>query len=253
MTKNRLLILQILPLIIFLLTWEFSVRYDKELIFFFGMPSKIISYLVSKVFDGSLLLDILCTSAEAIGGFILGNLLGIILGLSFWYSKTAAEIARPYIIALSAAPVFALAPIFIIWFGTGILSKVMIATFSTVFLALFQAYTGARQVPREYTELMQTFRANKNQIFRKVITPSAIVWVISAFKMNVGMALLGAFIGEFISSERGLGHLIMVASGLFDISLVFAGITCLMIIALLLTSLVSHLEVPLKHMVARYL
>ncbi len=253
MKNIRLLILQFIPLVIFLLVWEFSVRPDKQLIFFFGLPSKIFMYLVSKTCDGSLVLDIASTLAEAIGGFILGNFLGIVIGLSFWYSKTASDIAKPYIIALSAAPVFALAPLFIIWFGTGMWSKIMIATFSTVFLALFQAYTGATQVPREYVELMQTFRSTRNQIFRKVITPSAIVWVISAFKMNVGMALLGAFIGEFISSERGLGHLIMVAGGLFDTSLVFTGITCLMIIALTLTTLVSRLEVPLKHMVARYL
>lgn len=252
--KNfRLLTLQLTPLIVFLLAWELSVGHDKKLIFYFGLPSKIFSYVISKSIDGSLILDIASTLVEAIGGFILGNFLGILIGLSFWYSKNAADIARPYIIALSAAPVFALAPLFIIWFGTGILSKIMIATFSTVFMALFQAYTGATQVPKEYVELMQTFRATRNQIFRKVIAPSAIVWVISAFKMNVGMALLGAFIGEFISSERGLGHLIMVASGLFDTSLVFAGITCLMIIALILTTLVSKLEIPLKHMVARFL
>lgn len=249
----KLLILQLMPLTLFLLFWEYSVRHDKQLVFYFGLPSKIFTYLVTKTSEGSLPLDIAYTLGEAIGGFILGNFLGILVGLSFWYSKMAADIARPYIIALSAAPVFALAPLFIIWFGTGMWSKIMIATFSTVFLALFQAYTGATQVPREYVELMQTFRATRNQIFKKVIAPSAIVWVISAFKMNVGMALLGAFIGEFISSEHGLGHLIMVASGLFDISLVFTGITCLMIIALTLTTLVSKLEIPLKHMVARYL
>lgn len=241
------------PLVVLLLSWELLVCHDKQLIFFFGQPSKIWTLLVERLANGSLLVDFVTTLFEAAGGFLLGNVFGIVLGLSFWYSKTAAEVARPYIVALSAAPIFALAPLFIIWFGTGMLSKVMMATFSTVFLALFQSYTGATQVPKEYLEVMQIFSASKNQMFRKVIAPAAVVWVISAFKMNVGMALLGAFIGEFISSEHGLGHLIMVASGLFDISLVMLGVACLMLIALTLSFIVSKAEIPLKHVLARCL
>ncbi|HEY9788735.1 MAG TPA: ABC transporter permease [Candidatus Obscuribacterales bacterium] len=253
MRRMPVLLLQAIPLAVFVAAWELSVRHDKKLVFFFGTPSKVFDYIATKTMDGSLIIDFGTTLLEALLGFLIGNVVGTLLGLAFWFSRTAVTIVRPYIVALSAAPIFALAPLFIIWFGTGLLSKVMMATFSTVFLALFQAYTGATQVREEYVQLMHSFGATRNQIFRKVIAPSAVVWVISAFKMNIGMALLGAFIGEFISSERGLGHLILVASGLFDISLVLAGVVCLMLIAVFFNIVLARLEIPIKHLVARCL
>ena len=246
-------IYQATPLIAFILLWEFFVRADAKLIFFFGLPSKIGAYLFSKTIDGSLPIDFTTTFIEALSGFIIGNLLGTLIGLSLWYSKTAFVISRPYIIALGSAPIFALAPLLIIWFGTELFSKIMIATLSTVFIALLQAYTGASEVSNDYLRLMKTFGANKNQTFRKVIAPSSIVWVISAFRINVGFAILGAFIGEFISSSRGLGHLILVASGLFDISLVLCGVLLLICMALIFNFVISRIESPLKRLVVKHL
>lgn len=253
MTDKYLKLYQTIPLIVFLFLWEILVRGDNQLIFFFGLPSKIISYLYFKTVDGSLPINFMVTFIEALLGFIIGNLLGMIIGLGLWYSKTAFSIAKPYIIALGSAPIFALAPLLIIWFGTGIFSKVMIATLSTVFIALLQSYTGASEVSIDYLRLMQTFGASKNQTFRKVVAPSSAVWVISAFKINVGFALLGAFIGEFISSNMGLGHLILVASGLFDISLVMCGVLLLICIALLFNYVISIIETPLKRLIVKYL
>jgi NitT/TauT family transport system permease protein len=100
---------------------------------------------------------------------------------------------------------------------------------------------------------MQTFGATKRMVFRKVIAPSAVVWVISAFRINVGFALLGAFIGEFISSNQGLGHLILVASGLFDISLVLCGVLLLICIAFIFNFAISRIESPLKRLIVRWL
>jgi NitT/TauT family transport system permease protein len=238
---------------LFLLFWELIVRGDRQLVFFFGLPSKIGSYLIWKTLDGSLLTDFTITFIEAVAGFIIGNILGTLVGLSLWYSKIAFAIARPYIIVLGSAPVFALAPILIIWFGTGMFCKIMIAALSTFFIALSQAYTGASEVSGDYLRLMQSFSATKNQTFRKIIAPSSLVWVISAFRINVGFALLGAFIGEFISSEKGLGHLILVAGGLTDMSLVLCGVLLLSCIALFLNYVVTKLELPLKHLIVKYL
>jgi NitT/TauT family transport system permease protein len=253
-TESKLVrALRPLPLLLFLAAWEFFVRGNDRLVFFYGQPSKVAAILLHRTLDGSLATDMFVTLFEATAGFVLGNLIGTALGLGLWYSRTTFQIARPYIIALGSAPVFALAPLLIIWFGTGMFSKVMIAALSTVFVALFQSYTGSADVSNDYIRLMKTFRATKNQTFRKVVAPAAIVWVTSAFKLNVGFAILGAFIGEFISSNRGLGHLILVASGLFDISLVLCGVFLLACIALLLTWLVGQLEAPLKHIVVKYL
>ncbi len=197
--------------------------------------------------------DFTTTLGEVVAGFLIGNLVGTALGLALWFSRHVFLIARPYIVALGSAPLITLAPLLIIWFGTGFTAKVLIVAFSTVFVSLFQAYSGASEVDPEYLRLMQSFRATKLQTFRKVVAPAAIVWVMAAFRMNVGFAILGAFLGEFISSSQGLGHLIVVATGLFDISLVLCALFLLIAMALVLNYLVSHAEEPLKHLIVKYL
>ena len=246
-------IYRLLPITVFLVLWEFIFRGNKELVFYYGLPSKIFHYLITKMLDGSLLQDFFITLNETVIGFVIGNIIGTFIGLSLWFSSTLFKISKPYIIALGSAPIFALAPLMIIWFGTGMFSKIMMATLSTLFIALFQAYSGASDVNPDYIKLLKTYKASKIQIFRKIIVPSSIVWVIGAFKINVGFALLGAFIGEYISSNAGLGHLILVASGLFDISLVLTGVFLMIIIALLLNFCVVKIEKPLKKLIIKYL
>lgn len=251
--KVRLFLWRLLPLIVFLSIWELSVRGDSRLIFYFGLPSRIWHHLVAKISNGSLINDFITTLSETVLGFTLGNLLGTFIGLVLWFSNRLFEISKPYIIALGSAPIFALAPLMIIWFGTGIYSKVMMATLSTVFVALYQAYSGASKVNESYINLMKSMRASKVQVFKKVIAPSSIVWVTAAFKLNVGFALLGAFIGEYISSNAGLGHMILVASGLFDISLILTGVILLIAIAIGLNYCVDKLEHPIKRIIVKYL
>lgn len=253
MKFKRITIYRLIPLTIFILLWELIFRGNKELVFYYGLPSKIFDYLISKTLDGSLIKDFFITLSETIIGFVIGNLIGTLVGLSLWFSNTLFKISKPYIIALGSAPIFALAPLMIIWFGTGMFSKVMIAILSTLFIALFQAYSGASDVNPDYIKLLKTYKASRFQIFRKIIVPSSVVWVIGAFKINVGFALLGAFIGEYISSNAGLGHLILVASGLFDISLVLTGMILLIVIALILNYCVSKIEKPLKKIIIKHL
>lgn len=249
--KHKINIIRILIFVVFIISWESICRLNHKLIFFFGIPSKIFSYTIDKILDGSLIVDFSITFFEAVAGFLLGTIIGTCIGLSLWFSKTIFEVSKPYIIALGSAPIFALAPLMIIWFGTGITSKIMMATFSTLFIALFQAYSGASNVDKDYITLLNTFNANKKQIFRKIILPSSLVWVISGLKINIGFAILGAFIGEYISSSAGLGHLILVSSGLFDISLVLTGVIFLVLIALLLNYLIIKLEEPVKKLVVK--
>ncbi len=253
MKFNKLIIYRLLPIVVFVLIWELLFRGNKELIFYYGLPSEIFKYLVSKTIDGTLIKDFFVTFTETVIGFIIGNIFGTLIGLSLWFSNTLFKISKPYIIALGSAPIFALAPLMIIWFGTGMYSKIMMAVFSTLFIALFQAYSGASDVNPDYIKLLKTYKASKFQIFRKIVVPSSIIWVIGAFKINVGFALLGAFIGEYISSNAGLGHLILVASGLFDISLVLTGVLLMIAIALLLNICVSKIEKPLKKIIIKYL
>jgi NitT/TauT family transport system permease protein len=251
--SNLIHLWRALPVLALVSAWEFTARRVPGFTFFFGSPSRIGGYLVARALDGTLARDVLVTFAEAVAGFSLGSVAGTAIGLSLWYSKLAMAIARPYVIALGAAPIFAFAPLLVIWFGTGMFSKIMTATFSTVFVALMQSYTGASQVSGDFLRLMRTFGATTSQTFRKVVAPSSIVWVISGFRLNIGFAILGAFIGEFVSSTIGLGHLILVASGLFDISLVFCGVICLCALALFLNLLVGQLEPRLTRWIVRHL
>jgi len=253
MLKFKLSFLRLIPLVAFILGWQRLVGNDRHLAFYFGSPSRIWEYLVSKSSDGSLEIDFFTTLGETLSGFLLGNILGTCIGLSLWFSTRAFDIARPYIIALGAAPVFSLAPLMIIWFGTGLFSKIMMATLSTFFVALLQAYSGAAEVDAGHIKLMKSMNASKMVIFRKVIAPSSIVWVIAAFRINIGFALLGTFVGEYISSEKGLGHLILVATGLFDISLVLTGVLMLMIIALGLNFLMNRIQSPIKKIIVQCL
>jgi NitT/TauT family transport system permease protein len=252
LNKTKLFLFRCLPAVVLLILWELLVRDNTRLIFFFGSPTKIIAYFVSRIADGSLVIDFSSTFGEVVAGFIIGNLLGTAIGLALWFSRPVFLVARPYIVALGSAPLITLAPLLIIWFGTGFFAKVLIVAFSTMFVALFQAYNGASEVDPEHLKLMQSFRATKMQTFRKVVAPAAIVWVMAAFRMNIGFAILGAFLGEFISSSQGLGHLIVVASGLFDISLVLCAVFSLVGIALALTYLLSHVEKPIKHLIVKY-
>lgn len=245
--------LQLLPALLFVAAWEVLVRINPQLVFFFGSPSKVVGHLTRTLADGSLLRDATTTFLEAISGFIIGNVVGIAMGISLWYSKMAFTIAKPYVIVLGAAPLFALSPVLVVWFGIGFLSKVMIVTLSTVFIALLQAYTGASEVDRRYSLLLKSFGASKSQIFRKAVLPAALVWVFSGLRLNIGFALLGAFIGEFISSTAGIAHSILVASGLFDMSLVLLGVFLFMLMALSLNLALSAVEPFLKRSVARWL
>ncbi len=240
--EYKILLYQLLILFIFLIGWEFLVSGSKRAVFLYGSPLIILKIFYNGLISGRLLHDTYITLSETIIGFIIGNVIGIILGLGLWYSKTVFKIVKPYIIILGSIPIFALAPLMIIWFGTGILSKIVLVVLSTFILSMVQSYKGASEVDEDKIRMVKAFGATKNQIFTKIIVPSSVVWVISAVKLNIGFALLGAFIGEFISSEAGLGHYIIVSSGLYDISSVFVGVIMIAIISLVLSYIFDKIE-----------
>ncbi|NIA14246.1 MAG: ABC transporter permease subunit [Nitrospiraceae bacterium] len=208
-------------------------------VFFFGSPYSVGRYLVVKSIDGSYLVNLGVTLLETTAGFVIGNLVGSFLGLSFWYSPRLSQVSRPYIVALGSIPIFAVSPIVIIWFGIGLPSKIALAAISTMVVATVHAFEGASQTDPRLLELLHSMRASKFTAFRKVVVPSAITWLFAGYRMNVAFALLGAFIGEFISAEAGLGHMIIQAMGLFNIPLVLAGVVGLCVISFVLTSMVN--------------
>jgi len=240
--KPAEIFLYFLPLLLFLLVWAWFAEGTPQVQFIFSSPSQVFNVFIKLVNNGELIRNSGITIFEALSGFLMGTICGAIIGLSLWYSQIIAKIAKPYITALATIPIFALAPIIIVWFGIGIWSKIMLAFISTVSIAIVQSYQGAMSVEPKFLRLMQVVGANRQQTFRLIVIPSSLIWVINAAKLNIGLALLGAFIGEFISSEQGLGYMIVKASGLYDMATVIVGIIALIIIALVLTTIVEHIE-----------
>jgi NitT/TauT family transport system permease protein len=236
------IILYPLPLIMFVIVWHALTSNSPERQFIFSSPQQVLDAFLKLSSSGELLKNTGVTAAEAICGFGMGTCLGAAIGLSFWYSKAVARVAHPYITALATVPIFALAPVVISWFGIGIWSKIMLAFLSTVAVAIVQSYQGAMSIEPRFLKFMHVAKASRWQIFRIVVVPSSLIWVINAMRLNIGLALLGAFIGEFISSEEGLGHMIVRASGLYDMATVFVGIIALIFVALVLTAVIDQLE-----------
>jgi NitT/TauT family transport system permease protein len=222
--------------------WEQSTANNKQAAFMFGSPSAMAGFLNQMVGDGSLWSDTYVTGLETLLGFLVGNFIGTVIGLSLWYSRFVSQVVQPFVIALGSIPIIALAPIIIIWFGTGLISKVAMSTLSVVIVALVTSYKGAAGVDPDQVNLMRTLGASKFQIFRKLVVPASLVDIFAGLKLTVGFALIGAIVGEFMSSSEGLGHAIFKAGSLYIIPKVFAALVATIALALLLTFVVGRAE-----------
>ncbi len=236
------LMVQALILIAFLAFWEYQAGKSKQSAFMFGSPSAIGHFLWQMILDGSLVRDISVTGSETLLGFLLGNLIGTFVGLSLWYSLFVSRVVQPFVIAIGSIPIIALAPIIIIWFGTGLASKVAMSTLSVVVVALVTSYKGAIGVDPDQINLLRTLGARKPQIFSKLVIPASLTDIFAGLKLTVGFALIGAIVGEFMSSSEGLGHAIFKAGSLYIIPKVFAALVATIALALLLTFIVGKVE-----------
>lgn len=232
----------LLPLACFLAVWEAIGYASPSSEFFFSRPTAVARTFVAALRDGSLLAHTAVTSGEAVSGFLLGNLVGASVGISLWYSELTARVAKPYLVALGALPVFAIAPMTVLWFGIGAGAKIALAFLATIFVATGHAYKGAEEVDPLLLRRFRVFGASRAVIFRHLLLPSAAVWIIGSLRITIGAALLGAFVGEFIASQRGLGYMIIRASGVYDTPRVLVGVLTLIALALLLDYCVSLLE-----------
>lgn len=239
--KKNYWILSLGVFIVFLIVWQLFAL-SAKFSFFFGSPVAVASSIWMNVVNGILLYATLITGIEAIVGFIIGIILGTLIGFFLWYSAAAAHIAKPFVIILGAIPAFAFAPVIILWFGIGITMKIALAALGVFLIALTQAYEGAKSVDQEEYKLLKLYGASRWQILQKVIFPSSLDWVLASMKLNIGFAILGAFIGEFISSNVGLGHFMLTAGSLYDIPSVFAGGFFLVLLSLLLNWIVGYVE-----------
>ena len=234
--------LQMAAVVSFFALWEIGIRAEWISAFLVGSPTGIFSLAYRMILSGELLSDTWYTLFEAILGFIIGTIFGSLLGLALWYSVFVARLVEPFIVAINSVPKIALAPIVVLWFGTGLVSKVALSVSLTAIVALIAAYQAAKDADVDLQSLLISMGADKHQVFFKAVVPSTLPSIIATFRINVGFGLVGAVVGEFISSQRGLGHLIYTASSLYDLNTVWVGLFTLMIMGFILYYVIDIIE-----------
>jgi NitT/TauT family transport system permease protein len=213
---------------------------DRQAAFFFGEPLVIFARVWRWFVTGADIYQHLwVTLLETVLAFGLGTLMGMGCGLWLALSPMAAAIADPYIKALNSMPRVILAPIFTVWFGLGIASKVALGVTLVFFIVFFNVYQGVKEVSPVVLANARMLGASPRQLLRHVYLPSATSWVFSSLHTSVGLAFVGAVVGEYLGSSRGVGYLILQAAGAFDINTVMAGILVLTGFALVLDAAVG--------------
>ncbi len=242
MTRRRVLALQILLLLAVFVIWDVLTRTGILAPFFFGEPLVVLQRIWEWFSGGTIYKHLAVTLIETILAFVLGTIAGLVVGLWLALSRTASLLLDPYIKAFNSMPRVILAPIFAVWFGLGIWSKVLLGVTLVFFIVFFSVYHGVREVNPVLVANARMLGASKRQLLRFVYLPSATAWVFSSLHAAVGMAFVGAVIGEYLGSAKGVGYLILQAEGVFDINTVFAGVLVLTMCALLLDRLVTVAE-----------
>lgn len=196
-----------------------------------GSPVGIWNAAITMARGGTLFTDVGITMQETLEGFFLGTVIGTVLGLMLWFSPFAARVFEPFLVSLNGFPKIALGPMIIIWFGSGQLSKVALAFASTVLVALLSSYQGTKEIDPDFQRLLSSLGASRWHLFKILMLPGVMPWIMSAMRINIGFALVGAVVGEFISSSAGVGYAISVAGGLFELNTVWVGILLLTLMA----------------------
>ncbi|PRX04690.1 ABC transporter permease [Martelella mediterranea] len=228
--------------IVLIALWEVGARTGFVDAFFWSQPSAI--WATAKTFftSGTAFIDISFTFRSTLLGFFFGTLIGSAIGLSFWWSKNYAAIAQPYIICFESLPKLALAPLVVLIFGMGLASKVAIAIALTVVVSTLTTYSGVKTLDRDSERLFYSLGASRWQVFTKFVVPSCLPWIISVLRVNIGLALTGSIVGEFISSQYGLGRTILYAGQTYEIALVWVAVAVLSALSIVMYIAVSWLE-----------
>ena len=216
---------------------------ERQAAFFFGEPLKVLARVWAWfVADADIYRHLAVTLVETLLAFAIGAVTGLFAGLWLALSPMASAILEPYVKAANSMPRIILAPIFAVWFGLGIASKVALGVTLVFFIVFFNVYQGVKEVSPVVLANARMLGANRKQLLRHVYLPSATSWVFSSLHTSVGLAFVGAVVGEYLGSSQGVGYLILQAEGTFDINTVFAGIVVLTAFALALDALVGVVE-----------
>ena len=243
----RLLLLRLALGLAFLAIWQFtSGRFIST--FWFSQPTLIFDHLriyllgEGTVFEGKLISDMFITLRAMITGYFLGASAGLILGFLLAQWPLAAQVLKPYLLAFYGVPRIALAPIFILWFGIGIESKIFLAALLAFFMTFFNTFTGIQSVDLQQKNVARVMGASQLALVNKVILPAASPWIIAGLRVSIPYALVAAVVGEFIASSEGLGFRLVLAQQQFDTTGVMAGIFILMFIVMFFNMILDQVE-----------
>lgn len=226
----------------FLGLWQLAASQRIVDPFITSQPTAILQKFLELVGDGSLAAHVGITVFETLLGFGLGTVAGILIAAMLWWWDFLSDVADPYIVVLNATPKIALGPVFIVWLGASMSAVIALAVSISLFVTILSVYSGFRQTDHDKLTLVTAFGASKWQQFSKVVFPSAIPVIISTLKVNIGLSLIGAIVGEFLAANAGLGYLIIYGQNIFNMSLVMTSLAILTVIAAIMYYAVSLLE-----------
>src|SRR5215467_5598195 len=233
---------QLAALAVLLAVWEAADRANLLNPIYAPSPSRVGAALIELFADGRIWPHLEATFTAALGGLALGIAVGIVLGVTAALLPVIAELLEPVMTLLNAVPRVILAPLFVIWLGIGLASKVALAFILVAVLIFFTVFSGIRQVDRRLVERVITLGGGRGALVRHVYLPSVAAWVMGNLKVAVGFAFTGAVVGEFVAASRGLGYLLSVAQSTFNSALMMAIVLLILIVVLLIFGLAGRLE-----------
>lgn len=226
----------------FLLMWEIGVRSESLDPFFYSSPTVVWGVLINLFSSGEIYPHMIITFKEAFLGFVFGTVLGVVFAFVLGKFKVIADILDPIIVAIYGMPKLALGPLFILWFGLGIKSKIILAALMVFFQVFFTTYSGFKNVDINLIKTTRMFGASELQVMKKIILPSCFPWIVTGIRVGIANAMMGAIVGEFMGSYGGLGWLVQNSSQSFDIATLLAAIFILMIIMVTMDYLLKYFE-----------
>jgi NitT/TauT family transport system permease protein len=240
--KRNILLIQIGLVIVFFSLWELLARIEILDKFLFSCPSEIIKLLIENIKSSEIFIHIGYSLLETLIALFIGTVLGIVLAIILWFFPSVSKILDPFLVVLNALPKTALAPILIVWAGTGVKGIVVVAISLSLVMTIISALNFFNSVDKEKIKMLKTFNANKFQILFKLVLPSNIPNLISIIKINIGLTWVGVIVGEFLVSRAGIGYLIMYGSQVFKMDLVMMGVIVLAIVAFVMYEIVNIIE-----------
>ena len=225
-----------------LLFWELVSRFIVANPLFLAAPSQIVHAIYTLTLTGEMERHVAISAVEFAIGYVIASALGIVIGFAMAESATAKQMLQPWISGLYATPTIALAPLFILWLGIGIWSKVLVVIFLVLFPVTINTEAGLRTTSERLIEMLRSFGASPRQIFFKLSLPSAVPFILAGLKLGIGRGLIGVVVAELFGSRAGLGRLISQSADAFNMPELFAGVVVLAVAGIAMTAGFSWLE-----------